>query len=1547
VASYLANQLAAEDQSGNLAIDDVRSHSGGDVVITSAGSITVGKEDDTGAWSPGSIAGGNIILIAAGEITQQVLPGQETELLTVSDSAGRYFVERSGAGGIGASEARPLVIDSGIANVVGAKVNVLANGNVFLEEAAGDLRVETIETTGDVYIKVVDGNLLDGNQQETRDQRTYDELKGGVWADLSLTRELGALDKVEAERVVLRSVKEFEYQTYWNFREQQPDPSVYDENFQVTLSADEVAFYTVFYGGGTAAEDAITTLENSRTQQYHDLHSEYGSINGGVYIESEIAEVSAVNGGTDTITFSEDHEYTSGQAIVYRNGGNAGIAIAGGEKLLDGSVYYVIVTGTDQIKLAVSEADALESTPVAIDFAEVDLEDTEDNKHLFRSGYIYTLNADEEAAVVADFKVWTEEELLYSVNDGLLKEVSDTTITIEDPNINGASVRLDVSGRIGEPSGSLDIDLLALRTATVIAEMSFSGATLTLTSHDNWASTFVKDKQIFIEGSGEGNSGPFVIESVDGDELTLKAVEGETFTAFTTETASVSVSITMTDKERVTLAAAERNDVTYLSEAPISVEVDFDQATNTITRVSGDSFNTISVGDFIQVFGTSENATTGQLFYRVENVTSTVITLADDSDENSGYDSANIVLTESRIDVQIAPVVVDPKLNVAGGINESTDTITLTAAHGYTTGSKIIYDAGGNATGDNAPIALSGGGSLTDGGTYYVIKVDNSSIKLATSYADAVAGDGNALDLVLSNTLGATDDAEQAIADNRTDNNIDTVNITLTLNSVAQTISIGASTDITTAEDLRAYLQAAVDDAIGEELVNVVLGTDNAIEFELDTLNSALGDHTISSTSFIKIARINLIEDFDVDASGTINAEADKQMFLGSEGSFNVNNLLAGSPDVGFEARIKVGEDILQSSSTGEVRASTLILEAGAGTIGIGPLNGGFSPLRVNIIGDGSLTARAAEDVVITETANNMPVGTIFADQGGVYLETLSGSIVDGFDQNFTNIKANVIVLEANGGGIGEDGDYLDIDVDPGFVLQPGDTVAANGFGTITATAEYSIYLSETVGDLNIRNIFSEKGDADLKADASILDAVDLAAMKNGTFSRSNLNYTHEPEISGRPVIDITARNVTLTAGVLGGIGVSGNDIDIDSSYSADGALSIGGSGLNAYVIEVLGDLGLNTISVGPNASGEIQTAYITAPIGSIYNRSASVDGINVTSGKIWLFAANNIGTFATPITTQASAIEGKSTSGNFVVDNTGAVEIGGVIEGSFNDQTVSGIVSGGEVWFVASSPVTLTENINADGDITVTSNDAAGNGDFILVKQDRNIVSNGGSVYLQSGDDITIETGATITAGGEILFTADYEKSDDETASELASILLTGATLDAGTSVGMVATGDITLTSFTDTSGTTPVTTATTVTAGSTFIDFSAGRDILINDPSGIAPTTLQAATSIGFDADQNILISAASWLNAGTSATMTAGQDISMTGSSTLIAGTLVDLDAASRDIRINGASTVTAGTSVAMKAGQNILIDGDSDISATGTAIRTSVQRVRTYP
>lgn len=77
-----------------------------------------------------------------------------------------------------------------------------------------------------------------------------------------------------------------------------------------------------------------------------------------------------------------------------------------------------------------------------------------------------------------------------------------------------------------------------------------------------------------------------------------------------------------------------------------------------------------------------------------------------------------------------------------GDVDVSSAQISYTS-HGFTTGDKVTYtDGGGTAV-----------GGLIDGGTYYIIRINANTIKLATTYAFAVAPSPTAI--AITDGIGA------------------------------------------------------------------------------------------------------------------------------------------------------------------------------------------------------------------------------------------------------------------------------------------------------------------------------------------------------------------------------------------------------------------------------------------------------------------------------------------------------------------------------------------------------------------------------------------------------------------------------------------------------------------------------------------------------------------------------------------------------------------------------------------------------------------------
>ncbi len=208
---------------------------------------------------------GNVLVDSSGDI---LIANSKTGLVQAGS------INLTSAGKIGGNSSNPLPLNSG--TTASDTVSLTAQTSLFVEETAGDLQlVKATATTGDAYIEVAAGTLIDANTTAEVDERTRRQLLDGVWSDLQLTTGTGANTKVAEAQDAFACVIESEYNAYWNYRSTQPDPSVYDPTFQITLTAEEEA-----YRRTVLLEDdaAIAALENKRTAAYHALHPTYGDL---------------------------------------------------------------------------------------------------------------------------------------------------------------------------------------------------------------------------------------------------------------------------------------------------------------------------------------------------------------------------------------------------------------------------------------------------------------------------------------------------------------------------------------------------------------------------------------------------------------------------------------------------------------------------------------------------------------------------------------------------------------------------------------------------------------------------------------------------------------------------------------------------------------------------------------------------------------------------------------------------------------------------------------------------------------------------------------------------------------------------------------------------------------------------------------------------------------------------------------------------------------------------------------------------------------------
>ena len=1055
---------------------------------------------------------------------------------------------------------------------------------------------------------------------------------------------------------------------------------VFDISHQVRLTAEEDAFYR----NNSYTQSAITTLEHSRTAQYRTLHQTYVDANLDTHLDTHSFNLSVeatvtIDSGTRTITRTDGgnwqlNGFTPGMVLEITAGGSANTT--------DPIRTYKIDSVTPTVITLTSDGTLTSET---------------DMKLMIEQRYSYTLTPQEDAALVAGFKVWTEEELLYSISAGLLKAVSDTTTTIEDPNIVGTNITLIVADGIGRTGGQVDIDLATLRLPPASGQMTFSGAQIT--NGPDWAAAgFKVNQQVFVEGS-KNNNGPYVIEAVNGTTLTLDETDASN-AAFTSETANVTVSITMTDDERVTLAAAERNDVVYLANDPLVSTVNF--TSNTISWVSGSKFNSLTPGSVIQIkSSTSANASEGQQVYEVATISSETLTLTTSGLTNETAQEVEIM----ELVLDPAPYVpVTPAIRSIVNVNftdnaPSADTITRASGNwstdGFAVGQTIVVE----------------GGATSNGGKTFTIASLTATVITLTASDQLLTETGKDVTITVQ-----TPTVNVHFADNG--GAADTITRT-SGDWLADGFHVGQLLQITGGGTLNGLGEPYEIAHVDATVITLVPAAELVNESNKSVIATAVIPNPALSS--IKTARVKLIEDVDITATGDVFVEAGGQVFLGSESTVNIKKVEAGDAISGAEVRIKVSENIFKASASSNpaIRSRDLILEAGAGTIGLAG-----AEIRINTVNGGILTARAAVDVHLIETTGDLNIGTIFAKSGGAFLQAANGNILDGYKHTFTNIQANVIELTAVGGGIGElDSssmltEMLEIDV----AQSPSDPVASNATGTITATADQNILLAETTGSMNVRNILSRTGDVNLRTPRYILDAVDLV----NPLSPDSAHVSGGP--SSRPLADVIGNNITLNAGAtsggLGGIGSTSNNLDIDSGYSGPGVLTASSKLEHIYIIETGADgtptldEDLNLFEI--NAIGENKTAFITAPLGRIRNGKNTGSNSNVLSGKLWVYATGDIGEADKPITTSIGNIEGISTSGSMYICNSGPLKVGGVTD-SINGASAGGMQAGTSVLLCATSPVTVTENITSGQQIVVHAtddgNDVTGQEDNVTIK--------------------------------------------------------------------------------------------------------------------------------------------------------------------------------------------------------------------------------------
>jgi hypothetical protein len=383
-------------------------------------------------------------------------------------------------------------------------------------------------------------------------------------------------------------------------------------------------------------------------------------------------------------------------------------------------------------------------------------------------------------------------------------------------------------------------------------------------------------------------------------------------------------------------------------------------------------------------------------------------------------------------------------------------------------------------------------------------------------------------------------------------------------------------------------------------------------------------------------------------------------------------------------------------------------------------------------------------NIFITDTTGGVAVGQINAGTGNVVLTSLgnfpavptgNGSSIVGVSPNdgVPEVIGNVVTLNATGPTTGDAGQI-------GFFTSSAQffEVAAT---TLNASTNNSRAWISAIGGAAVGSVNLGTNTAFLRTVNGNLTSTHTGSTPDVIAASVNLSSPGTSGSFGSAANPLLVQTGTLKATVTGtgSINVTnvaaGGDLTVTGATTTNGAINLaaaGGnlttSGTTGTVISAPG----NTVTL--NASGAIVsgTAAAATDVGGA--------GLAVTG-------ATAVGTAANPLKTAVTTFAATDGAGGVFVANTGALTVGSV--GGVNGITGTG----GAVNVSASGPLTVAQNVQDAGDVTLSAlaSSPPTGGDNLAVNAGVTVKSTAGNVTLNAGNSLSVPTGAVVQASGMV----------------------------------------------------------------------------------------------------------------------------------------------------------------------------------------------------
>ena len=371
---------------------------------------------------------------------------------------------------------------------------------------------------------------------------------------------------------------------------------------------------------------------------------------------------------------------------------------------------------------------------------------------------------------ITDHGFVANQEVVYQANGGtaitgltddtifFVKAVSSANAVTLSATEGGSVISLTGTGNNAQSFSGTSTK--AFTATSAFGESTNSGSSCTVTRPPISGDGSVIDATIFGVTSAESLGGVDNVASIAVNEDGARYVQAPTITVAAPTTRTIATAKVSTTDDTITVDAGHNmrtgTKLTYTSGgtnmtvggsnlADSTAVFVINTGSTTAFKIASSLSNAQS-GTALDIDGAGNNAQTfvGDTATATATVSGGVVTGITVTGVGSDYQSAP--------DVTIAAPTEDT-FNAQSAVSTANDTITL-SSHAFNTGDAVTYS-------DKGGTVIAG---LTDGGTFFIIKVDANTVKLATTASNAVAGTAIDITAGSSENHGLTGATATAVA---------------------------------------------------------------------------------------------------------------------------------------------------------------------------------------------------------------------------------------------------------------------------------------------------------------------------------------------------------------------------------------------------------------------------------------------------------------------------------------------------------------------------------------------------------------------------------------------------------------------------------------------------------------------------------------------------------------------------------------------------------------------------------------------------------------